>query len=54
MKTLRAKYQYGLNDRARVESTNIRPVGLHFQSISRSVAKTARPRQHQNQLQIRL
>ena len=43
MKTLRTKYMYGLNDRARGENTN-KPVGLQFPSISRGAVRTARPR----------
>ena len=41
---------YGLNDRAKDEDSNKNlllksvPVGLQFPSISRSAAKTARPR----------
>ena len=43
MKTLRTKYQYGLNNRAMGEDTN-NPVGLQFLSISRGAARTAWPR----------
>ena len=40
IKTLRTKYPYGLNDRARDEDTN-KPVGLQFPSISRVASRTA-------------
>ena len=43
MKTLRTKYLYGLNDRARYEDIN-KLVGLQFPSISRGTARTAQPR----------
>ena len=43
MKTLKTKYPYGLNDRARDEGTN-KPVGLQFPSISRGATRTPRPR----------
>ena len=43
LKTLRTKYPYGFNDRARYEDTN-KPVGLQLSSISRGAARTAPPR----------
>ena len=43
MKTLRTKYPYGLNNRARDEDTN-KPIVLRFPSISRCAAWTAWPR----------
>ena len=43
MKTLRNKYPYGINDRARDEETN-ELVGLQFQSVSKGAARTARSR----------
>ena len=43
MKTLRRKYPYGLNDRARDKDIN-KPVGLQFPSVSRSAARTTQPR----------
>ena len=42
MKTLRTKYPYGLNDRARDEDTN-KPVGLQFPSINRVASRNAWP-----------
>ena len=42
-KTLRTKYPYRLNDRARDEDSN-KPVGLQLPSIRRGATRTARPR----------
>ena len=43
MKTLRTRYPYGLNDRAKGEDAN-KSVGLQFLSRSRGAARNARPR----------